>query len=520
MSTDAVSSYDELPYQSRFLAMTHPDRMAAMAILHGLDPPPVRRCRVLELGCADGGNLITMAQSLPDARLVGVDLSARQVADGKAEVEALGVGNVELRAMSLTDVDDAFGRFDYVICHGVYSWVPAPVRDKVLDVCAANLAPNGVAYVSYNTYPGWHQRGMARAMMLYHTRGIADPSSRVREARGLIDFLARSAVPQDGPYAHVLRHEAKQLEKSRDAYVFHEHLEEENHPVYFHEFVAHAAARGLRYLAPARFQISETNLPREVEQAIARLGGDRVHREQYVDFVLNRTFRHTLLCRSEVVTRDGPSPEAVRGLRLSALARPESPAPDVRSQGPEPFVSIHGDKLTVGLPLLKAALVALHQRWPLSSGFDDLYAEATAMLGSARPEGDPSSFAAYLLQAHRTNLVDLNTVDPPLAAEPGERPLAGALTRRDAGRGSRVVNLRGAPALLGELDRLILPLLDGARDRAAVVEALGRDHAAGRFQMHREGRLLTDPAETRAALASAVEESLHRLAGEALFLAH
>ena len=136
MNSDAATSYDEVSYPGQFIPMTHPDRMATMAILHGMIPPPVASCRVLELGCCDGGNLLTMAQTLPQASLVGVDLSARQVAEGLAAIESMSVRNVELRALNLTNLDDAFGLFDYIICHGVYSWVPAPVRDRILEICA------------------------------------------------------------------------------------------------------------------------------------------------------------------------------------------------------------------------------------------------------------------------------------------------------------------------------------------------------------------------------------------------
>ncbi|GAC1471119.1 MAG: lysine methyltransferase [Isosphaeraceae bacterium] len=521
MSEEVATSYDQIPYESRYVGATHPDRIASMAVLHGMNPPPVGSSRVLELGCSDGGNLLTLAQSLPLASFLGVDLSARQVSQGQEAARALSIGNVEFRALSLSEVDESFGQFDYILCHGVYSWVSASLRDKILEICARCLAPNGVAYVSYNTYPGWHQRGVVREMMLYHTRGIADPATRVREARALLEFLTWAAVPGDGPYAHVLRHEAEQLSKRRDTYVFHEHLEEENHPFYFHEFVAHAEKAGLRYLAKSHFNLQEANLPPEVSKVLGQLGSDRVRREQYLDFVMNRTFRQSLLCHADVATNDGPTPGFVPGLKVAALARPESTKPDIRSDSPEPFLSLYGDKLTVGKPLLKAALVALQQRWPRSSGFDELHADVLSRLGRTGLEegSDPSTFASYLLQGHLANLVSFHTEDPPLASEPGDLPRAPSIARRDAALGARVVGLRGAFAVLQDIDRLILPLLDGTRDRAAVVDELASYTSDGRLQMHREGRAITDPAAVRALLSTSVEDSLVRLAGEALLLA-
>ncbi|MFN2536517.1 MAG: methyltransferase domain-containing protein, partial [Mycobacteriales bacterium] len=150
-----TSTYDDVPYGVATHAATHPGRLAAIATLFGAGPPAVESARVLELGCALGGNIIPMAVAYPGSSYLGIDLSGRQIADGQRTVAQLGLTNIELRHASITDVDDSDGQFDYVICHGVYSWVPPEVQDKILDICARNLAAGGVAVVSYNTYPGW-----------------------------------------------------------------------------------------------------------------------------------------------------------------------------------------------------------------------------------------------------------------------------------------------------------------------------------------------------------------------------
>src|SRR6476619_1779852 len=99
-----ATSYDEVPYESFAVFETHPDHLAVMGRLFGLTPPAVETCRVLELGCAGGGNLIPLAQVLPGGRFVGVDLSGRQIAQAKANAEALGLANITFHAMSLTEV--------------------------------------------------------------------------------------------------------------------------------------------------------------------------------------------------------------------------------------------------------------------------------------------------------------------------------------------------------------------------------------------------------------------------------
>jgi cyclopropane fatty-acyl-phospholipid synthase-like methyltransferase len=153
-----MSSYDEVPYSSYPYARTQPDRLCTLGRLFGLVPAEPSQCRVLELGCASGGNLVPMAERAPESRFVGVDLSARQIADGQRMIDALGLSNVELRHGDIAAVDASWGEFDYVICHGVYSWVPPHVQERILAICSEQLAPRGIGYVSYNTYPGWHVR--------------------------------------------------------------------------------------------------------------------------------------------------------------------------------------------------------------------------------------------------------------------------------------------------------------------------------------------------------------------------
>jgi SAM-dependent methyltransferase len=156
------TTYDQVPYESHPFAQTHPDRLATVATLLGMAPTPVEHCRVLELGCASGGNLIPMAAGLPESTFTGIDLSQSAIVAGQAMVASLQLTNIDLRHASILEADGELGIFDYIICHGVYSWVPPEVQDRILEICARNLAPNGVAYVSYNTYPGWHARGTIR----------------------------------------------------------------------------------------------------------------------------------------------------------------------------------------------------------------------------------------------------------------------------------------------------------------------------------------------------------------------
>ena len=192
------TSYDEVPYISVPFPQTHPDRLATTARIFGLTQPRRDRCRVLELGCASAGNLIPMAFNLPGSEFVGIDLSRHQVDDANAVIRRLGLTNIRVEHASIMDVDASWGDFDYILCHGVFSWVERDVQDRIFEIARDRMSPTGIAYISYNTYPGWHMRESVRHMMRYHAGQFEAASEQVEQARALLAFLA-SATGKEGP---------------------------------------------------------------------------------------------------------------------------------------------------------------------------------------------------------------------------------------------------------------------------------------------------------------------------------
>ena len=509
-------TYDVVPYDDRVFYRTHPDVLAAVATLHGLDPVPVERCRVLELGCAVGGNLIPMALGLPDASFVGIDLSESQIATGREVVRALGLPNVELVAKSITDIDASFGQFDYVLCHGVYSWVPPAVQDAILAVCAERLTPNGLAYISYNTYPGWHLRGMVRELMQHHARRFEDPAERVREARRFLELVMTVQQRRNphGPYGAVLQDEAKQLRDAPDDYVFHEHLEDYNAPVYFEQFMARAGAHGLAYVDDARPRDPMDGIAEELHDAVDALASSGLAREQYLDLLTNRTFRRSLLCHKHRAPDPTRLAARLERLDLTARVRPVSEAPDLSPGVVERFQAFD-TKATISTDdaALKAMLVRLASLWPRGLSFTTM---ATELAGDdrARREG----LAEALLRCYLAGLVELHTHVPVCATVAGSRPIASPLARLQAARQPRVTNLLHRAVVLGDADRLLLQQVDGTRDRSALVDVLTAAVMEGRFRLENEGRTLNDPGAVRALFVDWVELALARFAGAGLLI--
>lgn len=512
------SSYDEVPYDSNPFAPSHPSHLAAVATLFGLAPPPVERCRVLELGCASGGNLVPMAEALPGGEFVGIDLSARQIEDGRRLIRAAGLANVTLRHASIADVDDSDGTFDYVVCHGVFSWVRRDVQEAIFEVCARQLAPNGVAYVSYNTYPGWHMRGMVRDMLRYHALRFDAPRERIAQARALLDFLAQSTKQDAGAYGVLLRTELEVLRDQSDHYLYHEQLEEVNEPLYFHEFASRAATHGLRYLGESRITtMMPGNFGPDVQKTLAQLSGDPIQAEQYLDFVRNRTFRETLLVRAEQSPDWTIAPDRVFGLHVASPARPVGRLA-LTSDVPGRFQSASGMALATTSPLSKAAMLLLAEAWPGTLPFEELLRGAAAELGREPAGGDAEALALTLLNTYASSdLIELHAAPVRFARVPGERPVALPHARATAAEGRAVVaNRRHEPVRLADFARQLLPLLDGTRDRAALVEALAASALAGELTVQKSGRPVTDPTELRDALAGLLGPALESLARDAL----
>ncbi|APW62203.1 methyltransferase regulatory domain-containing protein [Paludisphaera borealis] len=526
MLNDGSSSYDELPYSDNCFYYTHPDHMATVAALHGLSPSAVERCRVLELGCAMGGNLIPMAIKFPDAQFVGIDLSARQIGVGRSVVEKLGLRNVDLRTMSIADVDDRLGRFDYIVCHGVFSWVPAPVRDKILAIFSANLAPEGIAYVSYNTYPGWHARGLARDLMAFHVRNATELRDSVQEARAFLTDLVEVIPDQSTAYSAILRAEGEFLSGVDDTYLYHEHLEETNNPLYFHQFMSAARAKGLDFLAEAKTPGLISHLPQEARERIEQWGKDEVAREQYVDFVTNRTFRRTYLCHEGAKREGAPASSAVASLCVGTLIMPESTDPDVLSDSPETFrVSDQGATMTSNHPLLKTALVELSRARPRLLPFDVLFDRVWARLKPRHgdlpePEQARRFLCDALIRGFAVDLISLNVHPPSFTVEPGDLPVVSPLARLQAERGERFTNLQGRTVEPEPFDRIVLRLLDGTRTRSQVVETIKARVASGELSISDgDEQPVGDDATIDRAIQSEFEVSLRRLTAMALLIA-
>jgi SAM-dependent methyltransferase/methyltransferase-like protein len=485
--TDSYS-YDCVAYPGHAFSYAHPDRLATIASLHGMKPAAVAACRTLELGCGTGGNIIPAAYQNPGSEFVGIDLSAHGIEQGRAVVAAVGLRNIDLRHGSIMDIDAGFGQFDYIIAHGVYSWVPEAVREKILAVFREHLAPHGVAFVSYNSHPGSHLRNMVRDMMIYHTRGIADPKEKLRQARAILSFLAEASAP-DRLYGAVLRDQLERVRKLGDEVLFHDDLDAGSRAFLLSEVVEAAERHGLQYLAEASLaRDGSRRYSGEIAGVLAQIAAiGPVARDQYQDFIEGHGFRRTLLCHREIALRDEFDLNSLGRYHLSSSIRPADGAIDLQAPGNVNFKGDGGGGLSTDRCFIKAALLVLGESWPAALAFNDLVQMAVDRLGESvqedRAAEDISALAQLLFRACRSGLVEMHLHPPRLTTVINERPLASRLARHQAETGELITNLRHAHIVLeDEVARRFLRLVDGTRTIAELVRDLRADTAnqAGR----------------------------------------
>jgi methyltransferase-like protein/trans-aconitate methyltransferase len=488
VATDS-SSYDQVPYISLAFPQTYPDHLATVARIFGLSPARVSACRVLELGCASGGNLIPMAVNLPGSEFVGVDFSQHQVDEAQVAIRALGLRNIRIEAASILDVDRSWGAFDYILCHGVFSWVEPAVQDRILQIAGEQLTADGVAYVSYNTYPGWHMRQLVRDMMRYHAGQFAAAEEQVSQARALLSFLA-SASQGSGPYGQLLAAEAERAARASDSYLFHEHLERTNLPIYFHQFVERAERAGL--------------LPPPVAETLERISPDILHLEQYLDFVRNRQFRQTLLCRDSAHPRRALTAETLHGLLISSAATTD--APDIAFDDSTVVTFTNGrQRADLTRPATKAAFAALTDAWPRAIAVDELCETAlervAAHLTDTSVDDARQAMLEDLFGGVMYGLIESHTEPPSCTNRLADMPRAHPVAALQAESGAIVVNAHHQMLELDPLCREVLRLA------AAGSEESDEGRTAG-----------ADVADAGERLAARLEQALATLLRSAVFV--
>lgn len=472
--TATINLYDSVPYPSLAFLQTHPDRLAVMGTLFGMATVPVEHCRVLEIACGNGSNLIPMAHVLPGSEFVGIDLAAKPVETAQERIRRLGFRNIRIEQMDLMEIGADFGEFDYVIAHGVYAWVPKPVQEKILSICKANLTPNGVAFISYNTQPAGRVREILREMMRFHDQRSGGSKNPVKTGRDFLEVILK-ATDTRSPWKAMFQEELRIMFNRDEKVVYHDDLAECFEPVSFGEFAQRAKDCGLQFLSEVHLSdVLEPELGEGVRESLSELArGDVIAFQQYLDFVRYRRFRQTLVCHAELRLRREGVVARARKLRVASPLRAGAEQPD----GAVEFTNLRGaGKLTTNNPTIIAVLRRLEEIWPHAESFEKLVNTILPLVPDAEQIEAVEGIAQAILKLAGNTMADLRTFDPPLAAGINEKPTASSLARVQAQEGGVVTTLLHTHLNLeDEQGKKFLQLLDGTRDRHALTDAMAAE---------------------------------------------
>jgi SAM-dependent methyltransferase len=533
------TSYDEIPYMGRVHSQTHPERLAVIAQLFGLEHPPLDGCRVLELGCGDGSNLLNMAYHMPEAHFVGIDSAETHIERGHQLAETAGIQNYDLRTMDIMDFGPEMGDFDYILCHGVFSWVPEPVRDKILDICRTQLTEKGIAYISYNALPGWHMYGMLRDMMRYHAFKMDGTQDRIDQARAVVQFVSECVLDPFTPYGNFLQNNVEFISRLTGEYLFHEYLEAENTPFYFHEFVDLAAKNNLQYLGDTEFHtMTNLNYSESTKELLDSISPSIFELEQYMDFLRCRRFRCTLLVHdSNTVSRE-VTLDPFMTLRYAFRAFPKADATekmDPATDEPPQELESTLQAITISIPDVegpssaadfghyRTVLEHLHEIWPKTAHFEDLCQKCSEVSGKKLEAQDKMDLALLFQSLFLKNLVELHLLEPRLVTEVSERPEVSPIARHQLSYQSVINSQRHDMVVVqDEWVKEMAKRLDGSKTIAEVQEELiGMLHAGE----------LPEPVETqddeapirgeelKAVLAERIQKALSHLAENGVLVA-
>lgn len=484
-----AAHYDAQPYTSNAFSYSSPTHLRAAAFLYGIDTPPVATARVLELGCAAGGNLLPFACLYPDATAVGVDLSSVQIEQGQELIRRIGLKNLSLHAMSISDITPDFGTFDYIIVHGVFSWVPPEVRDAILRICRENLSPNGLAYISYNCYPGWKSGEIVRDAMLFHSHFAAE-DDKVDSAKAMLTLLSEG-LAQSTPLRPSLLAAVHQLKQQSDYYIAHEYLETFNNPCYFIEFADTVAQAGLTHVGDAepRLEMSAyfgNNV--QLNHSLIALGQNRLLRQQYLDFAVGRNFRKSMLVPAEREAEISTSPDLTRLAELQYAGRfLPTKADEGAPENATAFLDYRGNKLHYTDAAMIAIVERLNTAWPHAVSGKELL-QMAEQAGEAKPQACLEKL--FYLGRHfiAKDQADLPTSLTSTAEAP--QLLPGALEimrwRRDVAPGIGQFNVwhDNAGVQLTEPEWLLVQHMDGTHKmpelRKRLIEAWQRGSVADR----------------------------------------
>jgi methyltransferase-like protein/2-polyprenyl-3-methyl-5-hydroxy-6-metoxy-1,4-benzoquinol methylase len=517
--------YDVIPYESCPYAKTDIAKMAAIGKVFGMDVSNLENARVLELGCCDGENILPYAEKYPKGHFTGVDLGKVQIDSALAKVKELKYKNIEFKHCSISDIDDSFGKFDYIICHGVFSWVPEEVREKIFDVIQKHLTPKGIAYISYNTLPGWNNVVALRDILRYHTKHISDVQEKLTQIKLLLEFMRDSFQDVDTPYAKAMLSEINMLMESKISYFMHDHLSTNNAFFYFSQFMEMASKYNLQYLADSSIaSMYVGNMKPEVAKVLSQIQ-NIVQLEQYMDYLNNRRFRCTLLCHADVALDRNINQDKLKNISYAMNVKPfEAIGKDIVIKSKEvqnytqPLKFCLNDNVEPTLlaenNLLAALLMIFNQNRGVALSWQDLVKMLKEQYFEGNEELANITLNLYINQLLLKDCLEIYSENTTPRNVNKEKPCVSSLVRLQAHNHMTdwVASVNHGKLIVNHLSKLMLQHMDGSKTQAQIIDGLIKDWKDKKYTLQSSGKTVEDEKEAKTILANVLTEFVEGLA--------
>jgi methyltransferase-like protein/SAM-dependent methyltransferase len=506
---------------------SHPAHLRTLANLFGIkDATEVGKAKILELGCGSGGNLIPMAYEYPNATFVGVDSSADKICLAQKQAKEVGLKNIEFKTTELKNLDKALGSFDYIIAHNIFSLVSEKDQEAILEICKNRLTASGVAYVGYNTLPGWNVVRSIRDMMRYHSQMFAETTDKATQSRLLVDFIKNATKDTNTPYATILQNEAAVLANYTDNQLIEHLLEDTNTQFYFHEFMNEARKHNLQYLADANLaSMYIGNLSDDVATRLAEVG-DIVRTEQYMDFIVNRRFRATLLCNQNIQLKRDISFEDMKDMYMSIYVAPEKALAEVDLNKADEALnfavySLNGQTtMSTTSPAMKAIMYSFAESATQLKA-TELATVAAAKLKGVNADQVKQEFAFNAGRLVLSGYLNISSEPKKFVTNISEKPQVSDVARAQASAPEMfwVTNMRHERYPLNIVEKYMMALMDGKRTKTQIVDALAEHVKKGELELRADDKPVTDEKVVKEQLAAFYDQAIAKFAPSALLVA-
>ena len=288
----------ETSYLSHYYKDLSPIHLSFIAAINNCNPPDINNdFTYCELGCGCGKTTNTIAATHQNAQCVGIDFNEKHIQIAKKE--SYNLKNIQFINKTFSQsLDEDLPQFDFIVMHGVWSWVTKSVRADIMKFVEKFLKPKGLFYISYNAMPGWAQmQPFAKMMSLYAENIEGSLEEKAKSALLYLSYLRtnKSDFFETSPNAQMY---LNLLENSDTRYVIHELFNEILAPEYFCDVNAEMQKIQLEFIGDCVAINNYTfNLPKAFQELLETTN-DRIKIETNKSIIRNDKFRKDLYCKN------------------------------------------------------------------------------------------------------------------------------------------------------------------------------------------------------------------------------